>query len=472
MRRLPNLILKLNFWIIFLIAAQVAAIIFLCVYVPSLLPLAFAFALVWLLSAISAAFLFTRSGAPEVKCVWFVIIAAFPVAGALIYLLASVKHKPSGILNVKHTETNGLSRAAAGLCGTVEAGYSKAEYFENGTDFFKCAVEEISKAQKHVYIEFFIVGRGSVLNEFIKALSKAVENGAEVKILLDGIGSAFRLKKRDYKQLKELGAEVKVFHRLIPVASPKINRRDHRKIIAVDGRVAFTGGVNLADEYANISSPYGYWKDTGVAVYGSVASIFEGIFLASWHGKYEMPAPEIQHNEKRCLPFYDSPPRRKFYEDALVWAVSSAKERVHVMTPYFCLSDKLSAALNFTARRGVDVKIIIPHIPDKKYAFEVSKAFAHIAGYSGVKVFEYVPGFMHAKCVICDDNVFLGSYNFDFRSTHFNFECGALFGNDVTEHVEKDFANSLALSTQLTAGKLSPAKRMSRFLLRFFSPLI
>lgn len=472
MRNFPKLFFKLNFWIIFLIAVQVAAIIFLCFYIPTFLPLALALAIMWLLSALSAMLLFTRAGAPEVKCVWLTVIAALPVVGALIYLLSSIKHRQTGMLTVSGAAAEGVGQAAGKLCGTAVAGYKSAEYFENGTDFIKCATEEIAKAQKSVYIEFFIIGRGGVFNRLVDALKSAKARGAEIKIIYDGVGSAFRLKRKDIKKLKDAGAEVKIFHKLTPLASAKINKRDHRKIITVDGMVAFTGGVNLADEYANISSPYGYWKDTGVIIRGSAAKVFEGMFLAMWNGSYEMKAPEIKSGEKLCLPFCDSPPKRAFYEDALVWALSSAKYRVHVMTPYFCPSDKLLAALCFTARRGVDVKIIIPHIPDKKYAFEVSKAFAHVAAYSGVQTFEYAPGFMHAKCVVCDDTVFLGSYNFDFRSTHFNCECGALFKGDIVESVERDFDGCLALSVKLTAGKLSPAKRLSRFLLRFFSPLI
>lgn len=186
-----------------------------------------------------------------------------------------------------------------------------------------------------------------------------------------------------------------------------------------------------------------------------------------------MRVPDSRENERfRCLPFYDSPPDRVFAEDAFVSAICSARERVHIFTPYLSLSDKLKSALIFTARRGVDVKIIIPHIPDKKYAFEVSKAFAHELKTGGVKVYEYTPGFMHAKSVICDGSVFTGSYNFDFRSTHFNYECGALFGRDIADQAELDFNECLALSQEVTHGRLSHGKSFARFLLRFFSPLI
>ncbi len=473
MRNVSKIFFKLNFWIIILIAAQVAAIIFLCLYIPSFLPLAAVSAIVWALSAISAAVLFTRNGAPEVKCVWFVIITALPVAGALIYLLASVKSKPYGILTVSDAESTGTARAANILSGTSDVGYESAEYFPTGAEFFKSAFLAIAEAKKSVYIEFFIIGRGHIMTEFTEAMKKALKNGAQVKILLDGVGSAFKLGKRDLKRLKKAGAEVKIFHKLLPLAHSKINLRDHRKIITVDGKIAFTGGINLADEYANLTSPYGYWKDTGVVICGSAAKIFEGMFLSMWFGKYEMKSPKAAANEKfHCLPFYDSPPKRAFCEDAFVSEICRAQTRVHIMTPYFCLSDKMLSALTFTARRGVDVKVIIPHVPDKKYAFAVSKAFAHLAAHSGVKVYEYTPGFMHAKAVICDDNVFLGSYNFDFRSTHFNYECGVIFGKEICETVEKDFSECLALSKDTALGKNADKKSLKRFLLRFFSPLI
>ena len=472
MRKFPEILFKLTFWIILLIAAQVAAIIFLSLYIPYFMPVALAFVVVWLLSAISATLLFTRKGAAEVKCVWFVIIAAVPVAGALIYLLASVKRRPHAILNVKKEGENGVYSAANALCGTCAAGYSHVKYFESGTEFFNSAIPAIKGAKKSVYLEFFIISRGHIFNAFIQALECAAANGAEIKVILDGVGSAFRVNKKDLKRLKNLGAEVKIFHKLTPLPHAKINVRDHRKIITVDGKVAYTGGVNLADEYANIVLPHGYWKDTGVAVYGSAAKIFEGMFLSMWHGKYEMPAPDILQGEKLCLPFYDSPPHRSFCEDAFINAIYSATNRVHIFTPYFCVSEKTAAALSFTARRGVEVKIIIPHIPDKKYAFAVSKAFARTLQESGVEFFEYTPGFMHAKSLICDDKVFIGSYNFDFRSTRYNYECGILFEGGPCEEIERDFQNCLTLSIPLVKGKASRLKRTSRFFLRFFAPLI
>ncbi|MDE7329955.1 MAG: hypothetical protein K2N30_02500 [Clostridia bacterium] len=301
MRNFPGIILKLNFWIILLIAVQITAIIFLCLYIPAILPLAFALVLVWLLSAVSATLLFTRSGAPEVKCVWFVIIAAVPVAGALVYLIVSIKSKPCGILKVTDATARGLELAANRTCGTVGAGYYRAVYFSSGTEFFNCALQTVKNAKKSVYIEFFIISRGHIFSALCEALDKAVKNGAEVKIICDGVGSAFRLGKKDLKRLRAAGAEIKIFHKLVPLANSGLNARDHRKIITVDGETAFTGGINLADEYANISSPYGYWKDNGAVIYGSAAKIFEGMFLSMWQGGCEMAAPAPPAKQKvRC----------------------------------------------------------------------------------------------------------------------------------------------------------------------------
>lgn len=501
MRKFSKTIFSVNFLYIVLIAAQVAAIIFLCLTLPSVLPVALAFVFVWLLNAVTACVLFSRNGAPEVKCAWFVFITAVPVAGALIYLFASVKKKNCGEIKVtapqegnalttENEVLSSLANAAEINCGTTLAGFERAEYFAGGTEFFKAVCREIGRAESCVCAEFFIVARGKIFSEFLEAVKKAKSNGAAVKVIVDGLGSAFRVGRKEIKRLKAAGAEVKIFHRITPFPRARLNFRDHRKIVTADGRVAFTGGFNLADEYANLISPYGYWKDTGVAVYGGAAKVFEGMFLSVWGGGCADGVNDDKQSSKKCkkceeltvdipaggkffcLPYYDSPPRRGFFEDAVVYAVNCAKERVYITTPYFCGSEKVISALEFAARRGVDVKIILPHIPDKKYAFGLSKAFAHDILKSGVKVFEFTPGFMHAKCVICDGVAFLGSYNLDYRSTRFNFECGAAFEGEICEEALRDFGESLALSTPFKDEKLLPHVRFYRFILRLFAPLM
>ena len=470
MPKFLKVIFSLNFLYITLIAAQVAAIIFLCVYIPSTLPVAIAFAAIWLLDGVCACILFSKKGAPEVKCVWFLLIAALPVVGAIIYLFATSGKKSCGGLKIVRGDEEGRIALSRAPSGTAEAGYDRAEYFPDGESFFSSAIREIESAKKRVYIEFFIIERGNLFERVFAALKKARAAGAEIKIISDGVGSAFRLRKRDIKRLKSEGIEIRIFHRITPVPRAKLNFRDHRKIISIDGRVAFTGGINLADEYINIDSPFGYWKDSGVAVYGEAAKVFEGMFLAMWQGNYEMPAPKL--GKENCLPIYDSPPCNSICEDAYVYGICSATERIHLMTPYFCPSDKLVSALSFAARRGVDVKVIIPHIPDKKYAFEISKAYARALSPCGVKFYEFTPGFMHAKNAIFDNKCYIGSYNFDFRSTHFNHECGVMFEGEICDQAEKDFSNCLELSAPFTEKKISPVKKFAVFILKIFSPLM
>ncbi len=470
MRNFRKLIFSLNFFYIFLIAAQVAAIIFLCLYIPSRLPAVAILVLCWMTSTATCGVLYLRKSGTEAKCAWFVFICALPVAGPLIYLVATVKKHPCGILNVRAEGQSGIFAAAHDLCGTAAVGYDYAEYFSDGAPILDRILEEISTARQRVFIEFFIIGRGIIFKRLLCALESARSNGAEVKIIYDGVGSAFRIGRKEIKRLKALGAEIKVFHRLTPLPRPRLNFRDHRKIVTVDGKTAFCGGINLADEYANINSPYGYWKDTGFEIRGEAAKIFEGMFLSVWNGSHDMIAPKT--GEKVCLPFYDSPPHRKFGEDAFAQAINNAQERVHIFTPYFCLSDKTSAALSFAKRRGVDVKIIVPHIPDKKYAFEVTKTYARELKKCGVEFYEFTPGFLHAKALICDERVFLGSYNFDFRSMHYNFECGVMFTGDICNDAELDFQESLACCAPLSDGCPTAARRLYRLILKFFAPLV
>lgn len=470
--RFPKFIFSLNFLNLLLIAVEAAAIIFLCLYIPAFMPVAGAFAAVWLISLTAVIFAVGRGGSPEINCSVALFIIALPVAGALIYAFSRLHGKERGTLTVTNAQpSDGLESAAYECCGVSGVGYDRATYIRNGDEFFSLLFKEIEKAKEKVYLEYFIVCRGKIFSRLLSALRTAKDNGAEIKIIIDGIGSAFKSGRKELKKLKAAGAEVKIFHRLIPLLYTGLNFRDHRKIAVIDGRTAFTGGFNIADEYANIDSPFGHWKDSGVAVYGAAAEVFEGMFLSVWQGGYKT---EISGGgKKRCLPYYDSPPERAgFCENAYAAAIGAAKRRVHIFTPYFCAGDKLNSALEFAAMRGVDVRIIIPHIPDKKYAFELSKAAALPLTAKGVKFYEYTPGFMHAKSMVCDDTLFIGSYNFDHRSMRLNYECGAAFRGEMCEQAERDFWDCLRLSSHVFFGKQTKLKRLKRYVLKLFAPLM
>ena len=471
MRNFPKIIFSINFLNILLIAAECAAIIFLCLYLPAFMPVAAAFIIIWVITLITVIFAVGRGGSPEINCSTALFIIALPIAGALVFALSRLRKKERGTFTVTNAQPQGgLEAAAYEYCGICGAGYDKAIYFTGGSDYFNLLFKEIERAKEYVYLEYFIISRGKIFSRLISALRTAKSNGAEIKIIIDGIGSAFKSGRKEMKKLRDAGAEVKIFHRLLPLVCMRLNFRDHRKIAVIDGKAAFTGGFNIADEYANVSSPFGHWKDTGVAVYGAAAEAFCGMFLSVWQGGYRS---EISEGGKyRCLPYYDSPPDRAgFCENAYASAINSARERVHIFTPYFCAGEKLSA-LEFAAMRGVDVRIIIPHIPDKNYAFELSKASALPLTAKGVKFYEYTPGFMHAKSMVCDDTLFIGSYNFDHRSMRLNYECGIAFRGEICEAAERDFWNCLRLSSRLSQGKLTRTKRFKRFVLKLFAPLM
>lgn len=468
MRNFTKRIFSLNFLYIILIAAETVAIIFLCLYVPALLPVAAAVTAEWFITLIGVISAACRDGSPEINCSAALFITAIPIAGALIYFISRISRKKCGALKVTRDNPCAGDFPAYGVCS---AGYERAVYFKNGEEFFPVLFNEIAHARIKVYLEYFIVRRGEIFSALLEALRSARKNGAEIRITVDGIGCVFKAGRRDFKKLKALGAEVKIFHRLIPLAYPRLNNRDHRKIAVIDGKASFIGGFNIADEYANIASPLGYWKDTGVAVYGGAARVFEGMFLSVWNGGFEMKAQDEGAYE--CLPFCDSPPESAgFCENAYAAAIFAAKRRVHIFTPYFCACDKLSSALEFAAARGAEVKVIIPHIPDKKYAFELSKAAARPLIEKGVEFYEYTPGFMHAKSLVCDDCVFIGSYNFDYRSMRLNYECGIMFKGEICECVERDFDECLSLSSPLHEGKISLPRRLYRFILKLFAPMM
>lgn len=472
MRKFFKLLFSLNFLYLILIAAQIAAIVFLCLFIPSYLPVAAAAAGIWLLNLAAVASAVSREASPEIACALALFIVALPVAGAVIYFIAAKKRTGRETLEISDARPEGgLEKAAYNACGLCGAGYERAVYLSDGEEFFRLLFYEIERAQKSVYLEYFIISRGKIFVRLVSALRKARGNGAEIKIITDGIGSAFKLGRREKKALKGSGAQLKFFHRLTPFPRLKLNFRDHRKIAAIDGKVAFTGGINLADEYANIKSPYGHWKDTAVAIYGEAARIFEGMFLARWNGRHGISLNEGGKN--RCLPFYDGPPSLTgFCENAYAAAISSARERVHIFTPYFCAGEKLSSSLAFAAERGVDVRVIIPHIPDKKYAFALSKASAKPLADRGVRFYEYTPGFMHAKSMVCDDSLFIGSYNLDHRSMRLNSECGVMLDGEAAECAERDFKECVRLSSPLREGKISALQKLIRFILKLFAPIM
>lgn len=457
--RLLKFIFSRFFICITVIAALTAAIIFLCVYIHSLLPAAAAVALAYAISVAAALSLLAGDSPSEFKYGWLTLIVALPVAGSVLYFISYISRAHRSRRDVLPPPASCVSY----------------EYFADGATLLDRLTALISAANKQVYLEFYILSKGHIWGAILRELKKALARGVEVKIIYDGLGSALRAPKRDFKELRKAGAQIKTFNRLLPLPVSRLNFRDHRKIAAIDRKAVFIGGVNIADEYANLSSPHGYWKDGGALFFGGLAEYYSDVFLQAF-GEKKSDCPQYMHPLTEKLefrPIVDDPVTKgSVCEDLLASAIYSATERIYVFTPYLCMGDKLKDALLFAARRGADVKIIIPHIPDKKLTFAVTRTYCEELAAQGVKIFEFTPGFMHFKGVICDDKALLGSYNFDYRSMRLNYECGVLGGAPLAEDMARDFESCLALSAEYEQKKRNAAIRFIQCFLRLIAPLV
>ncbi len=457
--RLLKFVFSRFFICITVIAALIAAIIFLCVYIHSLLPAAAAVALSYLLSLIAALHLLAGASPSEFKCVWLILIVALPVSGAVLYFLTFFS---------RAQKTPRTPALPASSCTSYE-------YFADGATFLDRLTTLVSTAKKQVLLEFYIISKGHIWGALYRELQNALARGVEVKIIYDGLGSALRSPKKDFKALVKAGAKIKIFNRLMPLPVSRLNFRDHRKIAVIDGNAVFLGGVNIADEYAGLTAPHGYWKDGGALFFGDIAAVYTRIFLSSFGGENKGSCPDMPQltGKYPLYPVADVPEKAGgICEDMLAAALYSAKERVYIFTPYLCMGDKLHDALTFAARRGADVKIIIPAIPDKKLTYAITRTYCERLVENGVKIYTYTPGFMHFKGAVCDNAALIGSYNFDFRSMRLNYECGVFGGEELAYDMARDFESCLALSKPFACKKRSAAGRLTRSLLRLFAPLV
>lgn len=452
------------FFCLIVIAAIFTAIIFLCLYLHSLLPAAVGAAAAYALSITCALFLFCRDGENDIKCAWLAVIAALPIVGALLYALSCT----------------GAKRSVDNSVPPPPSSYSDCEYFSDGSHYYNRLFECIAEAKHTVYLEYYIVSKGQIWSKLYAQLKKALERGVKVKFIYDGFGSAMHAPKKDFKRLRKSGAEIKIFNKLSPFPVSRLNCRNHRKIAAIDSEKVFLGGVNVADEYANISSPHGYWKDGGIMLTGAIAEAYEDVFLTDFYGKNrvskvnrEESGGDESQSLHKVIPITDAPVYKKSCCKELVAAkIYAATERVCIFTPYLCVGEKLKDALTYAAGRGVRVQIIIPEIPDKRITFEVTLSFAAELLKYGIEIYRYTPGFMHSKCVICDDEVLLGSYNFDYRSMNLNYECGIWAAGKLTGDAYADFKESLYASAEMKERRISIARKAVRGALKLFSPLV
>ncbi|MDD7770442.1 cardiolipin synthase [Suipraeoptans intestinalis] len=456
--------------------------------------------------------LINSSGNPETKMTWMLVVLIIPVFGALFYLFVKSQLESQFLkrrLTTLKIETGEYTRQEEEVVKALWASRSanaqlsyylsnrlgfptyrntEARYFPSGEKKFAAMLHELEKAKKFIFLEYFIVETGYMWNCVLDILKKKAAAGVEVRFMYDGMCSISMLPYDYPSQLKQYGIRCKIVNKLKPFLSTIQNNRDHRKICVIDGKVAFTGGVNLADEYINRKERFGHWKDTAVMLRGEAVQSFTMMFLEMWNvdekttENYEAYLSPKSAGLRRewgyVIPYGDSPfDNENVGEEVYFHILNHAKKYVHIMTPYLILDNEMMRTLTRVAKSGIEVIIIMPSIPDKWYAFMLAKTYYKELIESGVQIYEYRPGFVHAKVFVSDgDTATVGTINLDYRSLYLHFECGTfLYNNSEIEKIEEDFGRTLLKCHKVT---LMEVKNMSLFskiagrILRLTAPLM
>ncbi len=440
---------------------------------------------------------------------WAVILLAFPLLGILIYFLfvrvrPPKRHKKfyervrNEITQYQHKsqdEDESLRQNLGRFYGQFEYIYSatgnktysntEVKYLRQGEIFCAELLEEIKRAQKYIFMEYFIIENGRFWHTILNVLKKKVLEGVEVRVMYDDLGTIHKLPANFNKKLEKFGIKCTKFNSFVPIMSAVHNNRDHRKMTIIDGKVGFISGLNLADEYVNLKQPYGHWKDTGLKLTGEAVKSMLLMFLQLYevqNQRFEsfsnyIYQGDFEPGEGYVCPYGDGP--RYFYkeyiaENVYLNIINQAQKYLWITTPYLIIDNKLTTALTNAARRGVDVRIITPHIPDKKYIFGITRSSYRQLQKAGVKIFEYEKGFIHAKQVLCDDEIaILGTINFDYRSLLHHYECGVLMcKTPCLKDMKRDFEHLFNVSIDMKNFKQNPVVRLFCAIIKIFTPML
>ncbi len=466
---------------------------------------------VTVLTAVFMAYLLNTRSNPSIKLTWCFIIALVPVFGVLLYLFITFDwgHRAEQrVLQTIEQETARLMPPQQELMDrlrTEEPGFwplahyladangypvyenTAVEYYSQGETKYEAMLRELEKAEKFIFLEYFIVEEGEMWDTVLDILTRKVRQGVDVRMLYDGTCSILRLPSSYPKKLRALGIQCRVFAPIRPFISTSYNNRDHRKILVVDGKVGFTGGVNLADEYINRRARYGHWKDAAVMLRGDAVRSLTIMFLRMWNAGerqhvYEPflfpPTQSQDGREGYVIPYGDSPLDNELTgEMVYLDMLATARDYVYIMTPYLILDNEMLTALTFAARRGVDVRLILPGIPDKKYANLLAKGHYRVLTEAGVKLYEYTPGFVHSKVFVSDDTkAVVGTINLDYRSLYLHFECAAyLYKSPAIPAILQDFSDTFPQCHAITMRDVQQQKlstRLTAAILKIAAPLM
>lgn len=453
-------------------------------------------------------YVISRDDYRPTKVSWIILILAFPLVGASAYFLygngnsthrlktrydrasAALEKLPQDEDALK-TETengrNGQLSFYLSARGAPVYADGDVEYFPTGKAAFASMKTALENATDYVLMEYFIVAGGKMWKEILEILLRKAAQGVKIKIIYDDFGSILVLPPRYARYLESLHENVQclAFNPVRPIFSMQTNHRDHRKILVVDGKVAYTGGMNIADEYVDEKKRFGYWKDSAVKLTGSPVRSLVYAFLQTWKAYKDAdcdPAPYLDAVQPSapctgCIqPFIDGPTDGEWFgETVYLDMINRAKEYVYITTPYLALDDVMRLALSSAAKRGVDVRIVTPAVPDKKTVYRLTRANYGALLCAGVKIYEYTPGFIHAKNVVSDGYAVVGTINFDYRSFYHHFENAVYFSHaGAVAQVKRDFEETVAVSRErnLDNYKRNFFGKVFDSVLRFVEPLL
>lgn len=448
---------------------------------------------------------------PTAKITWLIVIMLVPVFGVLLfaYTQSDIGHRAlKQRVNQIITDTKGcipqstdtmkrLSEENKGVAALAHYMHrsgchpvfenTSVTYFASGEDKFEEMLKQLEAAKDFIFMEYFIVDEGMMWGRILEILAKKAATGVDVRVMYDGT-CEFALLPHDYpKRMKALGIQCKIFAPVSPFVSTHYNYRDHRKILVIDGHTAFNGGVNLADEYINQKKKFGHWKDTAVMLKGDAVQSFTLMFLQMW--RIDTVQDDTQHflsyspktvpkENGYVIPYGDCPlDDDKLGERVYMDILNRSLEYVHIMMPYLILDGEMETSLKFAAERGIDVILLLPGIPDKAVPYALAKTHYRSLLESGVKIYEYTPGFVHAKVFVSDgQEAVVGTINLDYRSLYHHFECATyMYRTDCISDIEEDFRKTLTKCRQVTKETVQHEKlhvKLMGRLMKAFAPLM
>lgn len=486
------------------IAAIIGIVIALCYWVP------YFYIAAWITEIFCVIRIIASDDNPDYKVPWLLFVLILPIAGFMLYFLfysrklqnkfvkrlqalRNSTHKAEdGVVfeQLKKEDTMAYSQAKmlTSIAQTHLFTNTKQTYFPLGEDMHRQLLLDLTNAEKFIYMEYFIIEEGEFWNSILAILKAKAAAGVEVKVLYDDIGCMMTLPENYDKILRSYGIEATLFSRLRGNADSEFNNRSHRKITVIDGKVGYTGGINLADEYINAIIKHGHWKDTAIRLEGEAVWELTNLFLVDYGINTRkmpllradaFPAVEEIIEKGYIIPFGDGPHPiydRRVGKSVIQNMLSSATKYVYMTSPYLIIDNDLCQSIENAALRGVEVKIIVPHIPDKKIVFGMTQSFYHRLIAAGVGIYEYAPGFIHAKSYLADDMyAMIGTINLDYRSLAHHFENGIwMYNCESIKDLKVDIEATLAQSIQVTPDMLKTTllQRIFRSVVRIFAPMM